>query len=157
MEDALLIQFPGTPEAEIMQAIQAVYRNGWTHRGQEKPSPVPTKTVLGLEGLIVTAPTASESALSINGVQVLRNSEPTGATPGKPVRLQRLRLRNNSSRQRKLTVTAYATLVLGSDPEETGMHIVTKWDLQSQTLFARNSYNPEFCVCVTANRKNIRK
>ena len=32
---------------------------------------------------------------------------------GKPVRLQRLRLRNNSSRKRKLTVTAYTTLVLG--------------------------------------------
>src|SRR5438067_538977 len=68
---------------------------------------------------------------------------------GQPVRLQRLRLRNNSSRRRKLTVTAYATLVLGSDPEETGMHVVTKWDLQSQSLFARNSYNPEFCECIT--------
>ncbi len=68
---------------------------------------------------------------------------------GLPVRLQRLRLRNNSSRRRKLTVTSYATLVLGSAPEETAMHIVTKWDLQSQSLFARNSYNPEFCECVT--------
>src|SRR5437016_840615 len=68
---------------------------------------------------------------------------------GLPVRLQRLRLRNNSSRPRKLTVTSYATLVLGSDPEETGMHAVTKWDLQSQSLFARNSYNPEFCECIT--------
>src|SRR5438128_2824653 len=68
---------------------------------------------------------------------------------GVPVRLQRLRLRNNSSRRRKLTVTSYATLVLGSDPEETGMHVVTKWDLQSQSVFARNSYNPEFCECIT--------
>ena len=74
---------------------------------------------------------------------------PVDDAGGKPVRLQRLRLRNNSSRRRKLTVTAYATLVLGSDPEETGMHVVTKWDLQSQSLFARNSYNPEFCDCIT--------
>ena len=74
---------------------------------------------------------------------------PVDGAGGKTVRLQRLRLRNNSSRRRKLTVTAYATLVLGSDPEETGMHVVTKWDLQSQTLFARNSYNPEFCEYVT--------
>ena len=74
---------------------------------------------------------------------------PVDDAGGQPVRLQRLRLRNNSSRRRKLTVTAYATLVLGPDPEETGMHIVTKWDLQSQTLFARNSYNPEFCDCIT--------
>ena len=74
---------------------------------------------------------------------------PVDDAGGKPVRLQRLRLRNNSSRRRKLTVTAYATLVVGSDPEETGMHVVTKWDLQSQSLFARNSYNPEFCDCIT--------
>ncbi len=74
---------------------------------------------------------------------------PVDDSGGLPVRLQRLRLRNNSSRRRKLTVTSYATLVLGSDPEETGMHVVTKWDLQSQSLFARNSYNPEFCECIT--------
>jgi cyclic beta-1,2-glucan synthetase len=74
---------------------------------------------------------------------------PVDDAGGQPVRLQRLRLRNNSSRRRKLTVTAYTTLVLGSDPEETGMHIVTKWDLQSKSLFARNSYNPEFCECIT--------
>ena len=74
---------------------------------------------------------------------------PVDDSGGLPVRLQRLRLRNNSSRRRKLTVTFYATLVLGSDPEQTGMHIVTKWDLQSHSLFARNSYNPEFCECVT--------
>ncbi|HEX7518052.1 MAG TPA: glucoamylase family protein, partial [Chthoniobacterales bacterium] len=74
---------------------------------------------------------------------------PIDDSGGLPVRLQRLRLRNNSSRRRKLTITSYATLVLGSDPEETGMHVVTKWDLQSQSLFARNPYNPEFCECTT--------
>jgi cellobiose phosphorylase len=74
---------------------------------------------------------------------------PVDHSGGLPVRLQRLRLRNTSSRPRKLTVTSYATLVLGSDSEETGMHVVTKWDLQSQSLFARNAYNPEFCECIT--------
>src|SRR2546430_13375720 len=74
---------------------------------------------------------------------------PLNDAGGLPLRLQRLRLRNNSSRRRKVTVTSYATLVLGSDPEETGMHVVTKWDLQSQSVFARNSYNPEFCECIT--------
>ncbi len=69
---------------------------------------------------------------------------PVNDAGGLPVRLQRLRLRNRSSRRRKLTVTSYATLVLGSDPEETGMHVVTKWDLQSQSLFARNPFDPEF-------------
>ena len=81
--------------------------------------------------------------------QQLLTFVPVDDAGGVPVRLQRLRLRNNSSRRRKLTVTSYATLVLGSDPEETSMHVVTKWDLQSQSLFARNSYNPEFCECIT--------
>jgi len=77
--------------------------------------------------------------------QILVIFVPIDDTGGLPVRLQRLRLRNSSSRRRKLTVTFYATLVLGSDPEETGMHVVTKWDLQSQSLFARNTYEPELC------------
>ncbi len=68
---------------------------------------------------------------------------PVDNAGGLSVRLQRLHLRNSSSRRRKLTVTSYATFVLGSDPEETGMHLVTKWDLQSQSLFVRNAYEPE--------------
>jgi len=75
--------------------------------------------------------------------QTLVTFVPVNNAGGLPVRLQRLRLRNSSSRRRKLTVTSYATLVLGSDPEETGMHVITKWDLQSKSLFARNSYEPE--------------
>src|SRR5438034_2488346 len=70
---------------------------------------------------------------------------PVDDAGGMPVRLQRLRLRNSSSRRRKLTVTSYATLVLGTDREETGMHVVTKWDLQSQSLFVRNCYGPDLC------------
>src|SRR5258708_6239161 len=81
--------------------------------------------------------------------QQLLTFVPVDDAGGLPVRLQRLRLGNGSSRRRKLTVTSHATLVLGSDPEETGMHVVTKWDLQSQSLFSRNSYNPEFCECIT--------
>ena len=81
--------------------------------------------------------------------QTLLSFVPVDDAGGLPVRLQRLRLRNSSSRRRRLTVTSYATLVLGTDREETGLHVATKWDLQSQTLFARNSYDPEFCDRVT--------
>jgi cyclic beta-1,2-glucan synthetase len=85
--------------------------------------------------------------------QTLLTFVPLDDSGGLPVRLQRLRLRNNSSRRRKLTVTSYAGLVLGSDPEETGMHVVTKWDLQSQSIFARNSYETELFerICFTAS------
>jgi len=81
--------------------------------------------------------------------QELLTFVPVDAAGGLPVRVQRLRLRNRSSHRRKLTITSYAALVLGSDPEETRMHVVTKWDLQSRSLFARNSYEPEFCNRVT--------
>ena len=70
---------------------------------------------------------------------------PVDSAGGLPVRLERLRLRNLSSHHRKLTITSYAALVLGPDPEETRMHVVTRWDLESQSLFARNPYDPEFC------------
>ena len=29
------------------------------------------------------------------------------------------------------------------------MHVVTRWDLESQSLFARNPYDPEFCDRIT--------
>ena len=65
---------------------------------------------------------------------------PVDSAGGLPVRLERLRLRNLSSHLRKLTITSYAGLVLGPDPEETRMHVATRWDLESQSLFARNPY-----------------
>ena len=46
-------------------------------------------------------------------------------------------------------MTSYAGLVLGSDREETQLHVATKWDLKSSSLFARNVYHPEFHDRVT--------
>ena len=60
------------------------------------------------------------------------------------VRIQRLRLRNNSSRRRKISVTFYLEWVLGTTREETGAHIVTSWDSTDRVLVARNAYNPDF-------------
>jgi len=80
--------------------------------------------------------------------QELLTFVPMNDVGGLPVRLQRLRLRNASSRRRKLTVTSYTTFVLGSDREQTAMHIATKWDTESRTLFARNSYDPDLSARV---------
>ena len=63
---------------------------------------------------------------------------------GAPLRIQRLRLRNGSSHRRRLTVTAYAEWVLGVEREDMQMHVTTNWDAQSQALFARNAYHPDF-------------
>ena len=69
---------------------------------------------------------------------------PTDAEGGAPVRIQRLRLRNVSSRRRTLTVTAYSELVLGTDREETQMHVRSQWDSELHALLFRNPYNGDF-------------
>ena len=68
---------------------------------------------------------------------------------GEPIRVQRLRLRNSSSRRRRLTVMAYYEITEGTDREETQMHVVTNWDNASSSLLARNSYQPHFKDQVT--------
>ncbi|MDO8689858.1 MAG: glucoamylase family protein [Dehalococcoidia bacterium] len=69
---------------------------------------------------------------------------PLDEAGGSPVRVQRLRLRNRSSRRRRLSVFAYSDWVLGANREETQMHVVTTWDAGSRTLLARNAYHPDF-------------
>ncbi len=62
---------------------------------------------------------------------------------GDPVCLKRLRLRNDGSRIRRLSVTFYAEWTLGDHCENTHMHIVTEWDDASQAILARNRYHSE--------------
>lgn len=69
---------------------------------------------------------------------------PVDNNGGLPLRIQKLKLFNNSPRRRQLTITSYSELVLGANKEETQMHIITDWDPESQALFAYNRYNPDF-------------
>lgn len=69
---------------------------------------------------------------------------PVNDEGGLPLRIQRLRLKNHSSRRRRLTLTAYTEWVLGGDRENTQMHVITEWDVESSALFAYNRYNPDF-------------
>lgn len=69
---------------------------------------------------------------------------PVDKQGGLPVRIQRLRLTNRSSKIRYLTVTSYSECILGIDHEETQMHVFTKWDVESQSVFAYNHYHPDF-------------
>lgn len=61
-----------------------------------------------------------------------------------PIRIQRLRLRNSSTRRRRLTITGYHEWVLGTDREETQLHVVTSWDTATRTLLAHNAYHPNY-------------
>lgn len=69
---------------------------------------------------------------------------PVDDAGGLPLRIQRLKLSNHSSRRRRLTVTAYSEWVLGGDKEDTQMQVITEWDSESQALFAYNRYNANF-------------
>ncbi|PQV65427.1 cyclic beta-1,2-glucan synthetase [Abditibacterium utsteinense] len=62
----------------------------------------------------------------------------------RPVRVQKLRLKNRTNRRRRLSVSFFVDLVLGTTREENQMQIVTSWDTVSSTLLARNAYHPDF-------------
>ncbi|WP_307726908.1 GH36-type glycosyl hydrolase domain-containing protein [Massilia psychrophila] len=55
-----------------------------------------------------------------------------------------IKLRNDSTVPRKLSVTGYVEWVLGDLRPKSSMHVVTELDQQSGALFARNAYNTEF-------------
>ncbi|HTQ66229.1 MAG TPA: glucoamylase family protein [Puia sp.] len=61
-----------------------------------------------------------------------------------PVKFFKLKIRNHSNRQRKLSVTGYVEWVLGHLLLKSKMHIITEIDSSSGALFAKNAYNHEF-------------
>lgn len=66
-----------------------------------------------------------------------------------PVKISLLRLRNRSDRRRRLSLTSYNELVLGSTRDASAMHVITDLEESSGAIFARNSYNNEFAERIT--------
>src|SRR5204863_7612943 len=60
------------------------------------------------------------------------------------VKVVTYRVTNRTGRAQSLTLTYYAELVLGGQPEETGMHIVTDVDATSGALFAWNTARVDY-------------
>ncbi len=81
--------------------------------------------------------------------QTLLTFVPVQADSADPIRIQSLRIRNRSRSRRRLSITCYSELVLGTDHEATQMHIVTSWDESAKALFARNPYHPSYSTRVT--------
>jgi cyclic beta-1,2-glucan synthetase len=63
--------------------------------------------------------------------------------PRDPVKICRLRLRNDSSHRRRLTATFFAEWVLGSDREAAASHVVTSFDEESGAVLARQHWVPD--------------
>ncbi len=61
-----------------------------------------------------------------------------------PVKFTVLKIRNQSGRSRRLSVTGYAEWVLGDLRPKSAMHVMTEIDPQTGALLARNPYNTEF-------------
>jgi cyclic beta-1,2-glucan synthetase len=72
------------------------------------------------------------------------------------VKISLLRLRNRTERKRRLTVTLFNELVLGTQRSTSAPYIITEIDNQTGTIFARNPFNNEFAhrvAFVTTNEK----
>jgi cyclic beta-1,2-glucan synthetase len=69
---------------------------------------------------------------------------PVDEKGGEPVKIQRLSLRNDSERPRKLSLTFYAEWTLGEFRESSQMHVVTRWDDDVHALLASNYFNPDY-------------
>lgn len=65
----------------------------------------------------------------------------TGDGGGDPVKVCRLRLRNDSSRRRRLTVLYFVEWVLGSNREDQQAHVQTMYDQPTGSVFARQSWS----------------
>jgi cyclic beta-1,2-glucan synthetase len=65
-----------------------------------------------------------------------------------PIKIYRLKLRNISSRRRRLTITAYVEWVLGTKRGASAPYIVTEIDQKTGAMFARNPWNSTFATRV---------
>jgi cyclic beta-1,2-glucan synthetase len=61
-----------------------------------------------------------------------------------PVKISRLRLRNNSDRTRQISVTAYVEWVLGPSRSNCAPFVMTEIDPASGAMFARNAWSADF-------------
>jgi cyclic beta-1,2-glucan synthetase len=60
------------------------------------------------------------------------------------IKISRLRIRNTSTRDRRLSVTAYVEWVLGTSRAASAPFVVTEMDARTGAMFARNPWNSQF-------------
>jgi cellobiose phosphorylase len=63
-----------------------------------------------------------------------------------PIKFAVLKIRNRSGVARRLSITGFYELVLGSNRANNVPHVVTELDAKTASLFARNAYNSEFAA-----------
>src|SRR5690606_18416804 len=58
-----------------------------------------------------------------------------------PIKFVVLKIKNNSGRLRKFSVTGFLEIILGDVRSKTNMHILSEYDTQTEALLFRNRYN----------------
>jgi cellobiose phosphorylase len=76
--------------------------------------------------------------------QTLMTFVPVQVDAADPIRIQSLRIRNKSRARKRLSVTSYSELVLGTHREATQMHVKCFWDENARALFANNPYHSDY-------------
>lgn len=61
-----------------------------------------------------------------------------------PIKIMKLKLKNNSALQREISLTYYAEWVLGVQRQSNSPHIVTEWLESASVMTARNTYQETF-------------
>jgi cyclic beta-1,2-glucan synthetase len=61
-----------------------------------------------------------------------------------PIKISRLKITNQSGRERRFSITAYVEWVLGGSRTSTAPFIVTEIDPETGAIFARNAWNDQF-------------
>src|SRR5205814_1833332 len=69
--------------------------------------------------------------------------------PDDPIKISRLKIRNQSGRKRRLSITGYVELVLGASHDASSPFVVTAIDPETRAMFARNHWNIGFGKRVT--------
>lgn len=72
------------------------------------------------------------------------------------VKISLIRLKNNSNRPRKLSVTNYNELVLGFSRSQTVPFIITETNEEKSVIFAKNPFNNEFAERIAFFASNAR-
>ncbi|NMN71229.1 cyclic beta-1,2-glucan synthetase [Rhizobium sp. 57MFTsu3.2] len=62
----------------------------------------------------------------------------------KPVKLQRIRLRNTGSKPRKLRIYGYVEWILGNNSQKSAPFILSEHDAETGALFASNNYSIDY-------------
>ncbi len=65
------------------------------------------------------------------------------------VKISLLTLKNQTNRKRRISITSYTELVLGSQREKTAPHLICDVDQVTNAIFARNPHDNEFAEKVT--------